>query len=149
MFWNGLASQKHTRIGMFASIKRKMTSLKGNFRFWRLATKFLSLFKASLCTVAPGPLGPRGLGPPLNLVLAKKRQYSPLDKCFWPPSWAKEGTLDYFSTGPPSLANLQAPLIVYVFTHLHFRWSKNLAHKVVALCTVCYNKEYRNEFIFS
>ena len=42
----------------------------------------------------------------LNLVLAKKWQYSPLDNFLW----AKEGTLDFFFTGPPSLANLQAPL---------------------------------------
>ena len=68
--------------------------------------------------MAPGPLGPRGLGPPLNLVLAKKGNTPPpLDKFFWPPSWAQEGTLDYFSTGPPSLANLQAPLVgCFTFT---------------------------------
>ena len=34
--------------------------------------------------VAPGPLGPRGLGPPLNLDLTKKRQYSFLDRISQP-----------------------------------------------------------------
>ena len=55
--------------------------------------------------VAPGPLGPRGFGLLLNLVLAKKGNTLPLTNFL-----AKEGTLDYFSTGPFSLANLQAPL---------------------------------------
>ena len=53
--------------------------------------------------------GPRGLGPPLNLDLTKKGNTPPLTKIFGP-SWVKEGTLDFFSTVPPSLANLQAPL---------------------------------------
>ena len=51
--------------------------------------------------VAPGPLGPSGLGPPLNVVLAKKRQYSPLDKLFWPPPQPKRGPLTIFRLDPP------------------------------------------------
>ena len=57
-------------------------------------------------------IGTKGPWPPSKFGPRKKRQYSPLDKFFWPLSWAKEGTLDFFSTGPPSLANLQAPLEV-------------------------------------
>ena len=55
--------------------------------------------------VAPGPLGLRGLGSPLNLDLTPP----PLTE-FLGPFWVKEGTFDLFSTVPPSLANLQAPL---------------------------------------
>ena len=46
--------------------------------------------------VAPGPLRPRGLGPPSNLVFAKKRQSSPLDKFSWPPPELKRGPLTFF-----------------------------------------------------
>ena len=62
-------------------------------------------------TVAPGPLGPRGLGPPLNLNLTKKRQYSPLDRISQP-LLSQRGDPWLFSTVPPSLANLQAPLVL-------------------------------------
>ena len=64
-----------------------------------------------------GALAPFKFGP------RTKRQYSPLDKFFWPPSWAKEGTLDYFSTGPPSLANLQAPPTILILHTVVLRWA--------------------------
>ena len=59
----------------------------------------------------------KGPWPPSKFGPRKKRQYSPLDKFFWPPPEPKSWllTLDYFSTGPPSLANLQAPLFVIAF----------------------------------
>ena len=63
--------------------------------FWQISR--LDLLKS----VAPGPLGPRGLGPPLNVVLAKKRQYSSLDKFFWPPPQPKRGSLTFFRPDPP------------------------------------------------
>ena len=46
-------------------------------------------------------IGTKGPWPPSKFGPRKKRQYSPLDKFFWPPSWAQEGTLDYFRPDPP------------------------------------------------
>ena len=85
---------------------------------WMIGCLFWSILGIRT-SVAPGPLGPRGLGPPLNLDLTKKGNTPPLTK-FFGPSWVKEGTLDFFSTVPPSLANLQAPLShMLSFSRIH------------------------------
>ena len=79
-----------------------------NFLIFLWSRLFSSLTHAKhhaffpLIPVAPGPLGPRGLGFPLNLDLTKRRQYSLLTE-FLGPSWVKEGTLDFFRPNPPPL----------------------------------------------
>ena len=58
-----------------------------------------------LISGAKGPWPPSKCGPRQTKATVPPWQF------FLAPSSAKEGTLDYFSTGPlPSLANLQAPL---------------------------------------
>ena len=55
---------------------------------------------------------------PLLIWSSRKKGNTPPWPLFMAPSWAKEGTLDFFLTGPPSLANLQAPL--YICNPLNF-----------------------------
>ena len=76
-------------------------------RWWALRDELLSSNFSSLRwifhpihAVAPGPLRPRDLDPPLNLVFAEKRQYSPLDKFSWPPPQSKRGPLTFFDRTP-------------------------------------------------
>ena len=47
---------------------------------------------------------------PLWIWTSRRKGNTPPLIEFLGPSWVKEGTLDFFSTVPPSLANLQAPL---------------------------------------
>ena len=50
--------------------------------------------------MAPGPLGPGGLGLPLTLVLAKKGNTPPLKIFFGPPPEPKRGPLTIFRQDP-------------------------------------------------
>ena len=71
-------------------------------------------------TVAPGPLRPRGLGPPLNLNLTKKRQYSPLDRISQPllsqrgEPWLFFDRTPLFGEPPGAIETIHLQLFQYI-----------------------------------
>ena len=63
-------------------------------------------------------IGAKGPWPLYKCGPCEKKAILPPWQFFLAPSSAKEGTFDYFSTGPPSLVNLQAPLPVVLFSFI-------------------------------